>query len=133
MRAVVWGLFCLGLAACRSTSPSAPTTPLSVRVVVAQGETVDVDGAAMRLRFEGVTGDSRCPADVVCIQGGDAIVRIEVQSTTLGPTFYDLHTGNMLPVRHREVTIALVDLSPYPFSNRTIGNNEYRATFQITR
>ena len=33
--------------------------------------------AASRLRFEGVTGDSRCPVDAICIQGGDAIVKVQ--------------------------------------------------------
>ena len=78
-------------------------------------------------------GDSRCPADAICIQGGDALVRIDVQSAAAGQGTYDLHTATMQPVRHGELTIALVNLSPYPFSSRPILPDDYRATFKITR
>lgn len=44
-----------------------------------------------------------------------------------------LHTGSLQPVRHDSLTITLVELSPYPFSSRTIQPGEYRATLQVTR
>lgn len=119
------------LAGC-SSNPPMGTGPLDVQLVLAPGETADVQDAAIRLRFEGVSGDSRCPADAICIQGGDALVRISVMS---GGTLaaFDLHTGSMQPVRHGDLTIALVQLVPYPFSSRTIAPNEYRATLRVTR
>ena len=63
------------IAAC-SQGASAPSGPVNAQVVLAPGETADVSGAAIRLRFVGVMGDSRCPAGALCIQGGDAVVRI---------------------------------------------------------
>jgi hypothetical protein len=104
-----------------------------VQVIAAPGQTVEVESALMRLRFQGVVGDSRCPGDALCIQGGDALVRIDVQSQSLGQTIYDLHTGNMQPVHHAELTITLVQLTPYPFVSHPISPGDYRATFQITR
>ena len=56
-----------------------PTGPFNKEVTVAQGKTASVvDGVS--LKFVAVSGDSRCPADAVCIQGGDAIVKLEVTS-----------------------------------------------------
>ena len=80
----------------------------------------------------GVADDLRCPADAICITGGNAIVHVAVVSggTEAG---YELHTGTMLPVRHGDVTIALVDLQPYPFSAWPIDPGDYRATLRITR
>jgi hypothetical protein len=129
----VWILMLLGvmLAGCASKTPAAPTGPLDVQVVFGVGETVEVPGAAIRLRFQRVMGDSRCPADAFCIQLGDAVVRIDVLSGVRQAT-YDLHTGNR-PVMHGDLTIALVQLDPYPFSNHPIGPGEYRATLRITR
>src|SRR5712691_89624 len=103
--------------------------------MVGVGETADVPGASIRIRFQGVMGDSRCPADVVCIQGGDALVRIDVLPTeNPGPSVtYELHTGNMRPVEHAGLTIALVQLSPYPFSSRSVSPGEYRATLRVGR
>ncbi len=118
--------------ACRS--PMAPESPLDARVVLALGEIAAVDGASSRIRFLEVLGDSRCPADAFCIQGGDAIVRIDVIPTFGAPSTYDLHTGNPQPVRHDNLTIELVELSPYPFGSLPpIGPTDYRATLRITR
>jgi hypothetical protein len=37
------------------------------------------------------------------------------------------------PVVHEGLTIALVELMPYPFSARTIAPTDYRATLTVTR
>jgi hypothetical protein len=125
-------LIALALAACAADTPTGPSRPIEARVVLAAGEVVDVSAAEIRIRFVGVLGDSRCPADAVCIQGGDAIVRIEVLPWRGGVSTYDLHTGDLRPVRHGDLTIALEELSPYPFSSRTIPPEEYRAKLRIT-
>jgi hypothetical protein len=44
-----------------------------------------------------------------------------------------VHTGDLKPVTHDDLTIHLVELAPYPFSSRTIAPNEYRATLRVTR
>jgi hypothetical protein len=114
-------------------SPSGPTARLDANFVLAPGESARVTGADLSIRFIGVQGDSRCPADVVCIQGGDAIVRVDVLPSTGGVKTYDLHTGNSQPVRHGDVSIALVELAPYPFASRPTQPGDYRATLRVTR
>lgn len=126
-------VFCLLLAtACDEKSPTAPTVPLNERFTLAPNERVAVEGAGFVLEFRGVTGDSRCPADAVCIQGGDAVVHIRVSDS--GETNYELHTGDSSRASavHRQVRIELVDLQPYPFSSRTIDPEDYRATLTLT-
>ena len=120
------------LAAC-DESPTAPTIGLSQEFVLAPGEAATIANTGFRIRFVGVRGDSRCPADAVCILGGDAVVAIEVLSFGGGRHEYDLHTGDLRPVVHEGFTIALVKLEPYPFSSRTIQPDEYRATLRVTR
>lgn len=110
--------------------PTAPS-PLHRQVVLAPGQTAAIEGAGIQIRFNGVDGDTRCPADAFCVLGGDAIVQISV--TGDGTAEYDLHTGNVQPVEHRDLTIALVELAPYPFSARPVEPSEYRATLRITR
>jgi hypothetical protein len=100
--------------------------------VLAPGSTATIEGASLSVRFDGVSGDSRCPADAFCIQGGDAIVRVTATSDR-GARQYELHTGSMQPVQHDGITITLVQLSPYPFSSRTIAPGEYRATLRVAR
>jgi hypothetical protein len=114
--------------ACLGTSP---TAPVDRQVVLAPGQTTEI-AAGLGLRFIGVTGDSRCPADAVCVQGGDAVVRISILSN--GSTAErDLHTGNLQPVTFEAVRVELIQLEPYPFSGRTIRPDEYRATLRVTR
>jgi hypothetical protein len=109
-----------------------PTVPLDSEFTLAPGEARAVEGASLLVRFEGVSGDSRCPADAFCIQGGSADVRLTAVGD--GATReYVIRTGDMRPVQHHDLTIALVQLAPYPFSSRTIAPEEYRATLKVTR
>src|SRR6476659_1201542 len=111
-------LIAIAVAVGASCSPASPTARLNENFVLSPGETTSVSGTNVSIRFMGVQGDSRCPADAVCIQGGDAIVRVEAQSSTAGAKTYDLHTATSQPVRHGDVLIALVELAPYPFASR---------------
>jgi hypothetical protein len=119
------------MAACGS-SPSAPS-PVDQSVTLAPGQAAIVEGTSLSLRFDGVSGDSRCPADAICITGGDAQVQIAVTPSAGARRDYTLHTGDMRPVKHDDLTIALVELSPYPFSARPIQPSDYRATLRLTR
>jgi hypothetical protein len=127
-------VFCLLAAtACDEKSPTGPTIPLNQQFILAPGEAALVEGAEVRLQFVQVTGDSRCPADAICIQGGDAIVHVRVLDTGGSGTNYELHTGDAARavVTHRQVRIELLELAPYPFSSRTISPGEYRATLMV--
>lgn len=121
------------VAGCVSNSPAAPGGPVNAQVVLAPGQIAQIESTSLRLRFQGVMGDSRCPADAFCIQAGDAVVRIDVIPSRRPSTTYDLHTGSTRAIRHEDVTIALVELSPYPFISRPIVPNDYRATLRVTR
>jgi len=131
MRTVL-ALAVLALVAC-DESVTAPTVGLNEEFVLAPGDVAKIADTGLSIRFVGVRGDSRCPADAVCILGGDAIVDIEVLSFGGGRKEYELHTGALRPVVHEGLTIALVKLEPYPFSSRTIQPGEYRATLRVTR
>jgi hypothetical protein len=125
-------VLCLATAAACDESFTGPTVPLNQEFELAPGGVARVEEAALSVRFNGVRGDSRCPADAFCVQGGDAIVDITVLKDGNSRNF-ELHTGTMAPVRYDDVTIALVQLAPYPFSSRTIQPDEYRATLKATR
>jgi hypothetical protein len=100
---------------------------------LAPGEAMSIERASSAIRFNRVSGDSRCPGDAICITGGSAAVHITVLTNGGSTRDYELHTGDMRPVQHGDLTIALVELSPYPFSSRPIQPDEYRAIFRVTR
>ena len=113
-------------------NPTGPSVRLNEAFVLEPGETALLQGRSVQIRFVRVTGDSRCPIDVVCVQGGDAIVEISVRSDGDAEISYDLHTGDLRPVQHGTLTLTLVQLAPDPFSTRTIPREDYRATLRVT-
>jgi len=128
-------LSCLLVAtACNETSPTGPAVPLSERFVLAPGATAAIAKADISVQFVGVSGDSRCPADAFCIQGGDAIVEVRVLDGGAG-ALYQLHTGDKqrASAAHRDLRIELLDVQPYPFSARPIDASDYRVTLVVSR
>ncbi len=125
---VAWGLT---LVQCGG-GPTSPSVPLDEEFVVAPGDTVEIESTSQSIRFVEVISDSRCPTDVVCIQAGDAIVRIEILSSA-GAESFDLHTADGRPVTDGRLTVTLVRLIPLPVSTRTIAPEEYRATLRASR
>lgn len=131
---LILALSCLLLTtACDEKSPTGPRVPLNQEFTLAPGQTASIENTSVRVQFVRVSGDSRCPADAVCIQGGDALVHI--RATDGGSADYELHTGDSsrATVSHGGMRIQLVQLQPYPFSSRTIAPGEYRATLTVTR
>ena len=126
-------LFFLVIATGCGASVAGPTNPIDRPFTIGVGEATTISGAGLVIEFTGVTGDSRCPADALCIQGGDAIVGIRV--TGNGSASYELHTGDSsrATVAHGRYLIALVELQPYPFSSSPINPDDYRATLVVRR
>lgn len=112
-------------------SPSEPDRPVDVTLTLAPGQTQGVTGTPLSIRFVGVTGDSRCPADAFCVLGGSATVAFEV-SLGAAAQRVDLQTGDGRPASYDRFTLSLVELSPYPFSARPISPDDYRVRIRIT-
>src|SRR6185295_14506969 len=95
-----------------------PTVSVDARFTLSPGETASIEGRGVKLRFESVTGDSRCPGDAVCITGGDAIVKV-TGSGDGGTLSLELHTGDSsrASVTYGSVKVTLVELQPYPFGS----------------
>jgi hypothetical protein len=129
VRALVLLTLCATLTGC--SSPTAPTVPFNRDFTLAPGDEVTVDTGS-RIRFVDVRNDSRCPADAVCILGGDAIVRIAVTSKGAHTERYELHTGSLQAVSHGGFVIRLVSLTPHPFSSTPTRPGEYRLTLRVT-
>jgi hypothetical protein len=135
MRALVLVLCLIAATTCDEKSPVGPTIPLNQRFTLARSEVARVESTEVRVQFTAVTGDSRCPVDAICIQGGDAIVHIQVFDGSAAGSGYDLHTGDSAraAVSHGQMRIELLELQPYPFSSKTVAPDEYRATLIVTR
>ena len=120
--------------ACASAPPSAPGANAGAGVLrLAPGQAGSVEAGSLRVRFDGVENDSRCPADVACIQAGDAVVGITVIAADGSRQRYELHTTGATAVVHNGLTIALEALDPRPVGARPIRPADYRLTLRVRR
>lgn len=127
-------LICLlGMTGCRG--PTGPTVLLDRPFTLAPGESAVEESTGLRVLFLQVSGDSRCPADALCITGGDALVHVRLSGGGGPSAEYELHTGDASRASavHAGTRVTLVELQPFPFSSRTIAQGEYRATLRATR
>jgi len=122
------------VAACSDESVFGVPQYSSVRpfdVVLAPGEEILVDGV-YGIAFTGVTEDSRCAVDVVCIWQGNAAVAIGL-TVGKGPTHpFTLNTGvEPYRVEHAGYRVRLLSLSPQPVSTAPIEQKRYRARLHV--
>lgn len=87
----------------------------------------------LKVTFDGVRSDSRCPMDVLCVWAGDAVVAVRLSSAAGSPAERELHTEHGgSEASYLAYVIKLVTLAPYPRSDRPIRPEEYVATLTVS-
>jgi hypothetical protein len=132
MRVLAAVLCLFVVTACYQESPTRPG-PIDQEMTLGPGQTAAIESTNLSLRFDGVTGDSRCPADALCILGGSATVTLTVTSRSGSSRQLTFETGSLKPVTQDSLTLELVQLAPYPFSATPIRHEDYRATIRVKR
>jgi hypothetical protein len=133
MRTLVLVICAAALSGCDEKNVVGPSGPVNQQLTLAVGQAAAVSDAGITIRCVGVPNDSRCPGNAICVTAGDATILIEVLPPDARRSQYDLHTADMKPVKHGDVTIALLQLDPYPFLPRLIQPGDYRVTLRVTR
>ena len=120
------------LAAAGCSNPASPDqVPLATPFDLAVGHTAELpDG--LRLTFDRVAADSRCPLDALCISAGDATVVLNASRDSGAPVPLELHTMTGFQVSYSNHTIRLTALQPYPRSDRQPRSIDYVATLVVT-
>ena len=99
------------------------------------GETAKAGDSGLRLGFDGVSADSRCPKGEQCVWAGDATARVWLQQGAGARQALELHTGlgaaQAPSVLGYEVR--LLRLDPYPITGKPIANADYIATLRLVR
>ena len=113
--------------------PSQPSRPLGQPFDVKAGMSVVLtDG--LKLTFDRVQADSRCPLDAICIQAGEAIVVLTLSQSAATPAERELRTTPAFSeVSYLSFVIKLVALAPYPRSTQQIRPEDYVATLTVER
>lgn len=125
-----WFLMLLLVAGC--ASPTQPdrvpkNEPFDLRIGESALTTDDI-----RIKFDAVRSDSRCPSDVNCVRAGEAVIALSLSKEGEIPVGRELDTT---PARSSTTflnfTITLSQLQPYPRSDRQIRAEDYIATFVV--
>jgi hypothetical protein len=133
---VVAGVLLAASAAC--SSPTEPGGAFRTEVTLRPGQVTAVASTPLRIGFERVASDSRCPSTALCIQSGDALVVFTVSTGGNGSAEIHLRTrggttgdGMVATVAGYELSIA--GLQPYPETTTPIPSADYRVTVSIAR
>jgi len=118
--------------------PDTATAQLGHEFVLAGGQDAMVDGAGLRLKFERVLDDSRCPKRVSCVWTGAARIAVVVTPDGQQPTTLEFDTNPAPGQTHLTDTVGgyiveLRSLDPYPETPGTIALTDYRATMLVAR
>ncbi len=122
----------IALAAC-AENPTGSSVATGSEFQLRAGESVAIEGADLGLRFDLVASDSRCPADVVCVQLGSAEAVFTVIEPGRPATSLTLRTSPRDGQRATigSWTLTLNRLDPYPYSSRPIPSDDYRAWLRV--
>jgi len=119
-------------AAC-TTAP--PQVNLGNAFILLPGARAAITGEGLTVRFLDVTEDSRCPSEVVCIQAGQAVARVELESAASKDMALLTEVGGgtgLTYLTYREYTLAF-RITPYPVSTQSIAANAYRLELTVTK
>jgi hypothetical protein len=115
------------------THPAQPSRPLGQPFELHTGASAIVEDG-LRIMFERVRSDSRCPLDALCIQAGEAIVVLTLSQSAASPVEQELRTTPAFSeASYLSYVIKLVALAPYPRSTQQIRPEEYVATLTVDR
>lgn len=134
MRLLIVGLL-LGLVACGNPQPFAPEiqVPLDQPFALRVGQSAELSGTRLRLRFEQVREDSRCPADVVCVWGGNARMRLTIDADGEVGSL-ELNTGlDPREVETNGFVVSAEGLQPEPRTSVAIEPTDYVVSLRVSR
>jgi hypothetical protein len=93
------------------------------------GESALTVDSQLRIGFDTVISDSRCPKAVQCVWSGDAIARIWIQRGAGPKEFHELHSAAGRP--NSAGGVRLIGLEPYPVAGTSIAKNDYVLTLTL--
>jgi hypothetical protein len=116
--------------------PSGPTsTPLGQPFDVRVRTAVVIESESLRVAFDAVLSDSRCPTGVTCVWAGDAHIRVLIQQDRQEAAALELHTHPTFAreADYRGYRVLLQAVAPYPAADQSIPPDAYVATLVVTR
>lgn len=126
----------LAWAACSMAGPDRPLQiELGQRFSLQVGQSAQTRDGALRVGFEGVAADSRCPKGERCVWAGDATAKVWLQLGSAPREVRELHTqpGPAQATHFAGHELRLIELGPYPAAARMPVPADYVATLMLIR
>ena len=124
----------LPLVACGNTSTEV-YADLGEEFSLSIGQSATIKGQALRITFEDVIEDSRCPSDVTCIWAGrvSCIIKLVAGSAPYRMVLTESGlTDQYTSETYREYQLAF-HVRPYPEAVQSIQRDEYRLQLIVTK
>lgn len=103
-------------------------------ITLSAGASTDVPSANLRIRFDSVSSESRCPSDVVCVQAGSATVQLTIAqlSGVMSAQLLSLTTiaGQDTATSYGQ-HIRLLSVAPVPVSTARTPQSAYRIELKV--
>ncbi len=129
---IITSLVCVSVSPACTGNPIQPSELLLGRPFEVRPATSAILQDGLKITFNGVRSDSRCPMDALCVWAGDAIVVVSLSEGSAGHVERELHTQSSgSETLYRAYSIKLVALAPYPRSDRQIRPEDYVATLTV--
>jgi hypothetical protein len=124
----------IAIAAGCATVESAVVADPGVAFSLPLGKTATVNGTSVRITFNRVADDSRCPLDVQCVWAGDAKIELTVagQGGRADPKVISITPPNN-EAASGNLRIRLVGLAPAPRQSEPPASRAYVAQLIVTR
>ena len=121
-----------GILACAPVRSDVPTVPVNTDFEVTIGGMARIQDSWLLVRFDTVTEDSRCPADVQCVWEGNATARVTVDSAGTA-AIAEFRTSRPQPVSVFGWTLELRQLRPARATQAVPKAGDYVITLRASR
>ena len=126
----------LAWTACSMAGPARPVhIELGKNFSLRPGESAQISDGDLRVGFEAVTADSRCPKGEQCVWAGDATVQVWLQQGFGPRATRQLHAapGAAQAASALGHELRLVRLDPHPVSGKAVAKPDHVATLTLSR
>ncbi len=89
------------------------------------GQTVNITGEDLSIRFDAVTSDSRCPTGVECVWAGEAKCRMVIKYQDAETEVIFTQNGSSISQEEFQDYLFSFQLGPYPQAGQEIEDSAY--------
>jgi hypothetical protein len=121
------------LLGCAGTDGSIKTT-LGQEFTLRLGQTAQIEGEQLSITFNGVSEDSRCPRDVLCIRAGEVKCEMTVTYQGSSSSITLIQPGMTEPASETYRGYRIIySVEPYPDAGKPISPAEYRLNLTVQK